>query len=296
LTQGPAAHALRPMHPCARSEARACRCAAAASFRQPAHPGHLHARRTALRRPRLPLLRLPFRGCLVCIWARTPACVRARSTSPPPQAHSLRQVPQNSALPANDLGPPPLPGSACVRGAPTSLVRGPRVTSCPASPLRSAHRTPAPAGWPAAFEPRKRPSVQNFTQFLLSVQNFLSRVGAVTVSLRVRGPGPAARGPGPGAQSRCPPGPGGGHTQPLTATDSRPAAGACKEHPPSPRRAGNTLALGTARHAWHARGRSGEDATTSGCVRSVMVCVSRCWCRRGGIAAPLFPAYIPWHR
>lgn len=146
LTQGPAAHALRPMHPCARSEARACRCAAAASFRQPAHPGHLHARRTALRRPRLPLLRLPFRGCLVCIWARTPACVRARSTSPPPQAHSLRQVPQNSALPANDLGPPPLPGSACVRGAPTSLVRGPRVTSCPPSPLRSAHR---PQGGPS---------------------------------------------------------------------------------------------------------------------------------------------------
>ena len=132
------------MHPCARSEARACRCVAAASFRQPAHPGHLHARRTALRRPRLPLLRLPFRGCLVCIWARTPACVRARSTSPPPQAHSLRQVPQNSALPANDLGPPPLPGSACVRGAPTSLVRGPRVTSCPPSPLRSAPQNSRP--------------------------------------------------------------------------------------------------------------------------------------------------------
>ena len=143
------------MHPCALSEARACRCAAAASFRQPAHPGHLHARRTALRRPRLPLLRLPFRGCLVCIWARTPACVRARSTSPPPQAHSLRQVPQNSALPANDLGPPPLPGSACVRGAPTSLVRGPRVTSCPPSPLRSAHRTPAPRRVARSFRTQK---------------------------------------------------------------------------------------------------------------------------------------------
>ena len=77
------------------------------------------------------------------LYLGTHPSVRARSTSPPPQAHSLRQVPQNSALPANDLGPPPLPGSACVRGAPTSLVRGPRVTSCPPSPLRSAHRTPA---------------------------------------------------------------------------------------------------------------------------------------------------------